>query len=534
MSIRDTFFENKAVGALWDVAVSIKRGNPLPLDANSVFDSYASLETYASGVLAYPGQVVAVVGESSTDLYYLDQELNIQAVGSVPETDNNSVSVYDNKISLHNYGKSFYKYDSDTESYTKTVVSDDNPWKAGLEPRVVNEEGQLVLGWFEPNPTTVEGLKSQIGSLQTSLDSLQLEIGSAAEGTGIYAELDKKADASDVYTKTEADAAIDTKVAAAVNAADHLKRKVFETEAARDAFIEENPDVADQYIYMVPSGFTSEANKYKEYIYIDGILEQVGNWEVDLDEYYTSTEVDELLADKLTADDLTPYVKNDNLTGNYYDKTAIDDSLNKKVDVADGKSLIDTDLITKLEGMNADGEKNYISSVDDGKFTVEEGKLSLKGLVIADVADLQTTLNEKLDTTDLANKIKELRDETEGLFSTNAQNKLEGIEEGAQKNLFNSVNDSEFEIISDELNIKAVAQEKVSGLADALAAKATKTELADQKTELNNSITEVSDKVKNIESLLNETYATKAELEDVSDRVGALETAITWTDLDAE
>jgi hypothetical protein len=42
-TIRDKFFADKAVGALWDVAVSMKRGNPLPLDSSSVFDSYASL-----------------------------------------------------------------------------------------------------------------------------------------------------------------------------------------------------------------------------------------------------------------------------------------------------------------------------------------------------------------------------------------------------------------------------------------------------------------------------------------------------------
>lgn len=542
MSIRDTFFENKAVGALWDVAVSIKRGNPLPLDANSVFDSYESLQTYASGVLAYPGQVVAVVGESSTDLYYLDQELNIQAVGSVPETDNNSVSVYDNKISLHNYGKFFYKYDSDTESYVKTAVSDENPWKAGLEPRVVNEDDKLVLGWFEPNPTTVEGLKSQIGSLQTSLDSLELKIGTAADGdqpaTGIYAELDKKADAADVYTKTETDEVINTKVASAVNNADHLKRKVFETETARDAFIAENPDIADQYIYMVPSGFTSEANKYKEYLYVNGVLEQVGNWEVNLNDYYTSKEVDNLLVDKLTDKDLEDalalYTKSDDLTANYYDKAAVDAYLAKKVNAADGYSLVSTELITKLEALDANAEKNYINSVDEEKFTVEAGKLALKGLTIADIADLQSTLNDKLNTSELADKIGELRDTTNGLFSTTAQNKLETIEEGAQKNLFSSIDANEFEIVEGELNIKAVAQDKVSGLADALSAKATKTELADQKTVLETSIKEVSDKVTNISTLLNEKYATKEELKTVSDRVDDLETAVTWVDLDAE
>ena len=52
-TIREQFFIDKAAGALWDVAVSIKRGNPLPLDSNSVFESYSALQTYAAGVLAY-------------------------------------------------------------------------------------------------------------------------------------------------------------------------------------------------------------------------------------------------------------------------------------------------------------------------------------------------------------------------------------------------------------------------------------------------------------------------------------------------
>ena len=77
MSIREDFFENKEKAALWDVAVSIKRGNPLPLDANSVFQSYAELEEYAAGPLAYPGQIVSVVGVDKVSFYGLDHELKI-------------------------------------------------------------------------------------------------------------------------------------------------------------------------------------------------------------------------------------------------------------------------------------------------------------------------------------------------------------------------------------------------------------------------------------------------------------------------
>lgn len=101
MSIRDDFFAAKAKGSLWDVAVSIKRGNPLPLDADSIFESYAALETYAADVLAYPGQLVAVVNADSTEIYYLDQNLAIQPVGIIPTGDSKSIEVTaDGAISL--------------------------------------------------------------------------------------------------------------------------------------------------------------------------------------------------------------------------------------------------------------------------------------------------------------------------------------------------------------------------------------------------------------------------------------------------
>ena len=111
MSIREDFFTAKSKGSLWDVAVSIKRGNPLPLDADSIFESYAALEAYAADVLAYPGQVVAVVNEDSTGIYYLDQELNIKPVGVIPAGDEASIDMDDEDIiSLHDFGKAFYKY----------------------------------------------------------------------------------------------------------------------------------------------------------------------------------------------------------------------------------------------------------------------------------------------------------------------------------------------------------------------------------------------------------------------------------------
>ena len=209
---REEFFNKQANASLWDVAVSIKRGNPLPLDADSIFESYAALESYAAGVLAYPGQIVAVVEENATGIYYLDQNLAIQPVGVIPAGDNKSIEMDENNVfALHDFGKAFYKYIPEEKNgtgevvkeayYEKVEVSEINPWKAGLEPKVTTEEGQLVIGWYEPNPTTIEGVNDQVTAVQGTVTDLEASVGAPSEGntpaTGLYKEVE------DVQTKVE-------------------------------------------------------------------------------------------------------------------------------------------------------------------------------------------------------------------------------------------------------------------------------------------------------------------------------------------
>ena len=169
----EKFFEALQSGAKWDVGVSIARTNPLPLDANSVFASESALTTYCEGVLAYVGQPVAVVTEEGATLYVLDQNKVPQPVGKATEGDEKTIDLSDEGIlGLHDYGKVFYKYiaavgEEGQEGfvaahYEKTAVNEQNPWKAGLIPQVVAEtvEGvtTYVIGWYEPNPTTIEGV----------------------------------------------------------------------------------------------------------------------------------------------------------------------------------------------------------------------------------------------------------------------------------------------------------------------------------------------------------------------------------------
>lgn len=70
---REEFFEKLKTGAKWDVGVAINRTNPVPLDANEIFESIATMEAYIkSNALAYPGQIVVVLGETETAAYLVN------------------------------------------------------------------------------------------------------------------------------------------------------------------------------------------------------------------------------------------------------------------------------------------------------------------------------------------------------------------------------------------------------------------------------------------------------------------------------
>lgn len=158
MSIREDFFTALSKGAKWDVGVSIARTNPLPLDANSVFKSFADLETYCGGVLAYVGQPVAVVEENKTTLYVLDQNKVPQPVGTATEGDGKTIELTEDGI-LRIYGTG----------------------------EAVEVGAQLVMGdggkvkWVKPDTTTVEGLSSAVETLTQSVSGIDGRV-TTAEG----------------------------------------------------------------------------------------------------------------------------------------------------------------------------------------------------------------------------------------------------------------------------------------------------------------------------------------------------------------
>ena len=205
MSIRDTFFTNLTGAAMWDVAVAIKRGNALPLDRDSVFQSYEELTSYINnpkGSIAYPGQVVAVVNANSTDIYYLDQELAIKPVGIIPTGDNKSIEVT-------------------AEGMISLLGAEAAP--NGTLP-MIGGEGKLE--W-----KTLEEIGAGDGNDNTTYEITALEKGEEGkeETYGIQIQVKENGIASgdpividfDVYTKSEADTllqALETRVGERIDA----------------------------------------------------------------------------------------------------------------------------------------------------------------------------------------------------------------------------------------------------------------------------------------------------------------------------
>lgn len=91
-------------------------------------------------------------------------------------------------LAIKDFGKKYYRYvprvadeenpDEYIEAHYEVVeVSESNPWKAGLELRTTSESGSIVVGWFEPNTESLDGLTDSVTLLQSDVNDLQTVTG---------------------------------------------------------------------------------------------------------------------------------------------------------------------------------------------------------------------------------------------------------------------------------------------------------------------------------------------------------------------
>lgn len=451
-TIRESFFEAKAVGALWDVAVSMKRGNPLPLDSNSVFQSYADLEAYAAGPVAYPGHIVAVINEDSTNLYYLDQNLAIQPVGAA---DNKSIAFADGKLEISGFkaADSLTLPQKQADGTIKWVTIDEivpedentvtsvKAADAGLEVKLTKDTDDEKEYTVKVNVSAAEGNKITLkedGYFVAEYDDSALteEVGKKANSADVYTKteanglLDKKANASDVYTKTEADGLLGAKA----NSADVYTK----TEA--DNLLIVKADASAVYtkeeannLFGGAFHFRGEKKTYAELEALEskntGDVYQVGDkeyaWDgeewvelgfnIDLSDYakkadhYTKTETDNLLNAKANAADVYSKDAADDLldtkanASEVYTKDEADDLLDAKANSAD---VYTSGKVDELLSAKANSADVYTSGKVDELLSAKADATALNDY--AKSADVYTKteadglLDKKLEADDLA------------------------------------------------------------------------------------------------------------------------------------
>lgn len=178
--------------------LNIRRGNPNPLDNSAVWASLDAAKNYAkTDPTAYVGQIISVVDNANSvvDVYKInDTAGNLVLVGTVTLGDDQSIVKNDNDtLSLYDFGKKYYKFVAaagDVDAHYEATEG----WKDGLEPKVSGG----VLAWYEPNPTTVDGLQSSINTLQADVDTNKLAIKANTDAIGVL-NGDKNTEGSVAY-----------------------------------------------------------------------------------------------------------------------------------------------------------------------------------------------------------------------------------------------------------------------------------------------------------------------------------------------
>lgn len=427
-----------------DWAYAFQRTGAFPLDRTSLFSSLADAEAYAKGDesdarkvggVSYIGQSVSVYNQedNSVALYIIDTDRSLKEVGSATlKADDATIEVVEGKAQLKNFGIEYYAYipAEKNEAGEITKASEyvlTEGFKDGLEPRVHFENDVYSIAWYEPSgdaaediAATIENLREDVSSLEDDIADIQKHIGAPAEedipASGLYAKLDEKANKADVYTKIE--------VEGLIAKADHLKR----TTVAGVESIDPLADNAEQYIYMVPN---TETGSYDEYMVIDGELEKVGDWKVDLTDYATN------------------------------------EALEGKVDKQDNARLITDEEAAKLAAIPQEAEENFVKEVSE-ELKVEDGKLS----IVKIAQDKVNGLVDKLNEITLALDAKVDEEEGSRLISSTEIDKLAAI-----KDLIQSVDLDKFTIDENgQLLLNSIQINEIDELADKLAEKVDKVE----------------------------------------------------------
>lgn len=436
--------------------LNFRRGAPNPLDNSSVWDSLEAAKNYAeTSVVAYVGQLLSVVDNEGgkVDVYSIQDEAGtLKKVGTSPIGDEKSITVAeDGTVSLYGIAGLELTRD-DGEGHVTNIT---------YQPLLVNG----ALTWVEPSATTVEGLDTRLKAAENKLTTIETAIGVAAaddaEATGIYkliadGDAAQKAHTDEINTtllgkieaetnaRTEAisglDASLKEYVGTEIGKQAHFSAKVVtSTEEMTDATV----------LYLVKDESVEGTDKYNEYLVIEGVATLIGDTTTDFSNYYNKTDADAAIDAKVKV---------------------VSDALAAYKTEATGEHSTLLEKINALEEIGA--EKNVINSVDTDQFAIDENRnLTLLEVAMGKVTGLEAALAKKVDTVEgstlLSATDKQKLDalvlgdgggveisgkvniaNVQGLddyvaenkfISTTLLEKINGVQEGAQANVIESI-----------------------------------------------------------------------------------------------
>lgn len=367
---REEFFNKLEAGAKWDVGVSIARTNPLPLDANEIFKSIADMEAYIkTNALAYPGQIVVVLGTAETAAYL------VNAVGGD--------------------GKGYSKLAATTGS------GDVGEELTALAQRVSAIEGYFTSGKAkEAIKATQDGAGAVIADTYATKAALTQVEGDVANIEADVGELQTGL----AGVKTTAEAAM-PKAGGAFTGAVTVQAPTAEANPATKKYVDDAIGNITEFDFQIVTELPAEGVKgviyliahehgtgdgYDEYIWVTDKFEKIGNTDINLDGYVTGKN---LTAEKLVLGNGNSKVKASTY-GVAATITATDEAnLPTSKAVADYVATAKAEAITAA-GTNADTKiataKTEVLGAVDTKLEsyVTNEALDGKGYITKEVSDL--------------------------------------------------------------------------------------------------------------------------------------------------
>lgn len=170
-------------------------------------------------------------------------------------------------------------YDVASESWVARTPSAVAEVKFDNNQFVTNAKGELSLVNFENAPSGAQLTKSADGSLIWVLPDAETVEGLSELVAILREDVDNLTEKFNDY---DTSAEVDAKISSAVAGISHLSYKIVNSTNEIDVSAAD----ADKYIYLVKNG-----NSYDEYMVVNGQLERVGDWSVDLSDYATKSEV---------------------------------------------------------------------------------------------------------------------------------------------------------------------------------------------------------------------------------------------------